>query len=90
MQPRASHGFVHAIEGAEQGGFTAARRSDQRSHLMGGDSHIDVEESLFRTIEKIDSVYTHPHARRRCRLARRVYGGWIYVYRHGLPHGCMH
>jgi len=60
------------FEGAEQRGIYRSQTADQRSHFISGNSHADVEESLFRTIEKIDFVYTHPHARRRCRFARRV------------------
>ena len=48
------HGFVHAVERPQQGGLAAARWTDQRSHAIGGNAHVDVKEGLLFAVEEIN------------------------------------
>jgi len=54
LQAGVTHGLVHAIEGAQQGGLAAAGRTDQRGDLAVGNAHVDVEEGLLGAVEEID------------------------------------
>src|SRR5580658_1937338 len=47
FKSRVTHGLVHAVEGAEQSGFAAARRTNESRDFVRGDAKADVEESLF-------------------------------------------
>src|SRR5712691_7062331 len=49
----AADGFVHAVEGAQQGGFAAPRGANERGDLVGGDAHADVEEDLLAAVKEI-------------------------------------
>src|SRR5438552_1891434 len=41
-----AHGLMHAVQAANEGGFTAAGRSDNRRGMLGGHVHTDVLKSL--------------------------------------------
>ena len=88
FEPRVAHGFVHAVEGAEQSGFAAAGRADESGDFVGGDAEVDVEESLLGAVEKIDLVDAHAHRQRRGGLAigRLRRSSRCDVHGHSLPH----
>src|SRR5271165_2504288 len=66
LEAGVAHGFVHAVECAQESGFTAAGRTDESGDFAGGDAEIDVEKSLFGAVPEIDFGDGHAHLRR-CR-----------------------
>jgi hypothetical protein len=48
---------VHAIEGAQKGGFSAAGGPDERRDFVGSDVQRDIEERLKTIIEEIEMLY---------------------------------
>ena len=48
--------FVHAVDGAQHGGFTAAGRADERGDRLGGDLHVDVLYGVEVAVVDVDVV----------------------------------
>ena len=53
LQARVAERFVHAVQRAQQRGFAAAGRPDQRRDLVGGHVHGDVVQRLVLAVVKI-------------------------------------
>src|SRR5713226_1965717 len=70
----AAHGLVHAVESAKQSGLAAPGGANERSDLVGGDAHADVEEGLLAAVEEIHFRDGHAHREGRRRLSRRRAG----------------
>ena len=74
LEPGMAHGFVHAVEGAKQGGLATAGRTNKRGDLAGGDAHTDIEQGLLVAVKEIDLGDGHAHREGRRRLPRRCAG----------------
>ena len=48
---------VHAVEGAQQGGFAAAGGADKGGYLIGGNIHIDVFQRMEGAVVKVEVAY---------------------------------
>ncbi len=84
-------GFVHAVERAQESGFAAAGRADERGDFVCGDAQVDIEEGLLAAVPEIDLGDGHSHIRRGRSFAACAGGyGWSYVHRHCLPHRSVH
>src|ERR1700682_3678518 len=91
LEPGAAHGFVHAVEGAKQGGLAATGGANERGDLIGGDAHADIEEDLLAAVKEIELGDGHAHGEGRRRLAGRCVGhGRRYFQRQYWPHGSVH
>src|ERR1700759_3975452 len=90
FETRVTHGFVHAVEGAEQSGFAAAGRADESGDFVRGDAEADVEESLLCAVEKVALIAAHAHGQGSDVLAigRLRRSSRCDVYGHSLPHRC--
>ena len=86
-----AHGFVHAIQGAEQCRFPAAGRTDQSGDFAYGDTQADVEKSLLGAVEEVHVVDAHAHRQRGCGFAAcGTRASWCDVYGHSRPHRSVH
>ena len=65
---------VHAVEAAQERRLAAARRADQRRHLVLRQVDVDVEERLLVGVEDVDVAGAHPDGRRRLGT---VGHGWL-------------
>ena len=45
LDPRLGNGFVHAVQTANERGFPAARRADERGRVVGEHGDVDVEQA---------------------------------------------
>ena len=66
-----THGFVHAVESAQERGLAASRWADKGGDFVGGDIEIDVEERLLGAVVEIDFVNVHAHRQGRGGFALR-------------------
>src|SRR5277367_1011109 len=48
-----ANGFVHAVQSAQECGFAAAGRTDERGDTVGGNFQAEAEDGLLRTVIKI-------------------------------------
>ena len=48
--------FVHPVEIAKQGRFSAARRPDKGGYFTRGNLHVDTVESLLLTVEELKVI----------------------------------
>ena len=93
FEARVAHGFVHAVEGAQERGLPAAGRADQRGDFVGGDAQVDVEQGLLGAVIKIDLVDVHAHRELRLELPELVVPvpgvGVRFTDTAGLTEACM-
>src|SRR5690606_33350585 len=52
-------GVVHAVQGAQEGGFATARGADHGDHLVLADVDADVEDRLLVAVEDIHVAHAH-------------------------------
>ena len=48
-----ANGFIHAVQGAQECGFAATGRADERGDAVGGNFEVEAEDGLLRTVVKI-------------------------------------
>ena len=68
VDPHPLDEVVHAVEGAEQGGFAAARGPDERGDGLPGKSDVDILQGLKGPVEQIEAP-EHDDVRSRSRGA---------------------
>jgi hypothetical protein len=69
VDPRRRDGVVHAVQAAQERGFAAARRADQRQHLIASDVETDIFDGVLVAIMNVDAACGHH------RIAHLLAGG---------------
>jgi hypothetical protein len=75
LDARERHGLVHAVEAAEQRGLAAARRPDDRRHLVRGKIERDIADGVRFAEPGIERDTPHGDVRlERCQVGRATQG----------------
>src|SRR5580692_6918762 len=86
----AAHGFVHAVESANQRRFSAARRTDESSHAIGSDLQADGMQGVELAIVEVNIADLHPQRRLENRLrttGRRRFENSLHGSHHRIFRG---
>ena len=71
VDPHPLDEVVHAVEGAEQGGFAAARGPDERGDGLPGKSGVDILQGLKGPVEQIEAPEHDDVRSRECHYPKR-------------------